>query len=113
VIDLIEQLSRDGGRTVFLCTHNLTEAQRLCDRVAVMNHGRLLALGTVPELARSLWQGIWVDIDFQRVEVEVKGVDAVPGVVAQLVEQGQEIIRVDPRTPTLEDIYFALQEGQE
>jgi hypothetical protein len=102
-----------------------------------MNHGRLLALGTVPELARSLWQGIWVDIDFQRppgalaidslrlqqgvinvradttrVEIEVKGVDAVPGVVAQLVEQGEEIIRVDPRTPTLEDIYFALQEGQ-
>src|SRR5512133_599418 len=43
---LVTRLSRDMKRTVFLCTHNLVEAQLLCDRVAVLEHGRLLAIGT-------------------------------------------------------------------
>jgi hypothetical protein len=34
----------------------------------------------------------------------------VPGVISRLVGEGEELIRVDPRTPTLEDVYFALQE---
>jgi ABC-2 type transport system ATP-binding protein len=38
------------GRTVIYTTHYIEEAERLCDRVAVVDHGRLLALGTVPEL---------------------------------------------------------------
>ena len=45
VNELIEGLSREKGRTVFLCTHNLVEAQKLCDRVAVIEHGRLVAQG--------------------------------------------------------------------
>ena len=38
------------GRTVIYTTHYMEEAERLCDRVAIVDHGRLLALGTVPEL---------------------------------------------------------------
>ena len=52
VHDLITHLSHDEERTVFLCTHNLDEAQKLCDRVAVLEHGTLVALGTPEELAR-------------------------------------------------------------
>jgi ABC-2 type transport system ATP-binding protein len=47
VNDLIAGLSRANGQTVVLATHNLFEAQRLCDRVAVMNKGRILALGSL------------------------------------------------------------------
>jgi ABC-2 type transport system ATP-binding protein len=61
---LIAQLSHREGRTVFLCTHNLDEAQRLCDRVAVMNQGRLLAVGSPAEVSRTLWQNLWVDVTF-------------------------------------------------
>jgi ABC-2 type transport system ATP-binding protein len=43
------------GKTVVLATHNLSEAEQLCDRLAIMNHGRVAALGSVPEL-RSLFQ---------------------------------------------------------
>ena len=43
------------GKTVVLATHNLNEAEQLCDRLAIMNHGKVIALGTVPEL-RSLFQ---------------------------------------------------------
>ncbi len=65
VTQMIQQLSHQQGRTVCLCTHNLNEAQRLCDRVAVMNQGRLLAPGAPVELARTLWSGVWVDIEFR------------------------------------------------
>jgi len=43
------------GKTVVLATHNLSEAEQLCDRLAIMNHGRINALGSVQEL-RSLFQ---------------------------------------------------------
>ena len=46
VHDLIREQSRSGDRTVFLCTHNLDEAQRLCDRVALLQNGRMIALGS-------------------------------------------------------------------
>ena len=52
VVDLVADLGRTDGQTVILATHNLLEAQRLCDRVAVMNKGRILALGSL-EVERS------------------------------------------------------------
>jgi len=44
-----------GGKTVVLATHNLNEAEQLCDRLAIMNHGRVNSSGSVPEL-RALFQ---------------------------------------------------------
>lgn len=63
VHDLISHLSRDKGRTVFLCTHNLTEAQRLCDRVAVMAQGKLIALGAPADLSRQFVQTTHCEIE--------------------------------------------------
>jgi ABC-2 type transport system ATP-binding protein len=51
--DLIAEL-REEGHTVLLTTHFMEEADRLCDRVAIMDHGRVLALGTPTALKRSL-----------------------------------------------------------
>lgn len=50
VHQLIQVLTQEEQRTVFLCTHNLIEAQKLCHRVAVLAHGELLAVGTPREL---------------------------------------------------------------
>jgi len=133
VHELITRLSHEERRTVFLCTHNLDEAQKLCDRVAVLEHGRLVALGTPAELARQVGRS-------QRLELEVApegvpatlevlqthlsgaeavqengtitltgiGREAIPGLVASLVAAGVRVYRVAPQEPSLEDVYFAL-----
>lgn len=135
VTDLIASLSRERGRTIFLCTHNLDEAQRLCDRVAVINRGKLLAVGTPAQLARDRFQGTWVEIalrtapdgglvaalqampeviqvslDDQKLAVQINHDDVIPAVVAQVVELGGQIMRVNPREHSLEEIYFKVQE---
>jgi ABC-2 type transport system ATP-binding protein len=51
--DLVDQLKR-AGRTIILTTHYMEEAERLCDRVAIMDHGRVIALGTPPQLIASI-----------------------------------------------------------
>jgi ABC-2 type transport system ATP-binding protein len=137
VDDLIADLGRTDGQTVILATHNLLEAQRLCDRVAIMNKGRILALGSLNELSRKLWPVTWVDIVFHvkpseqvaenlqaragviraslesdALSVQVESEDVIPAVVRHLVEQGESILKVNPRAYTLEDIYFALQAGE-
>lgn len=136
VTELIEQLSGERGRTVFLCTHNLDEAQRLCNRVAIINQGQLLAVGGQAQLARELWQGTWVDItlrtaptpallqalrerpgvtqaqaDGTSLSVQLEAEDRIPELVAGVVAAGGEIMRVTPREHSLEEIYFRLQGG--
>jgi len=137
VTELIQQLSRQQGRTIVLCTHNLGEAQRLCTRVAVMDQGRLLALGAVAQLARTLWRGLWLEIELReplagaigdklrlmpgvsnmqldgtQLSLRVEGDEVVPGVVTSLATQGAQIMRVNPRQHSLEEIYFELQKQQ-
>ncbi len=137
VDDLVAGLSQSNGQTVILATHNLVEAQRLCDRVAVMNSGHILALGSLKELAQKLWPVMWVDIVFHvkpaediadkikahrgviqasvgkdALSIQVEKEDVIPSIVRHLVERGESILKVNPRDYTLEDIYFALQAGE-
>ena len=82
--ELIEEYKR-GGRTVLLTTHYMDEAQRLCDRVAIMDHGQVIALGTPRELIDSLGANHVVEF---RVEGELKleTVERLPGVKQARVE---------------------------
>jgi ABC-2 type transport system ATP-binding protein len=136
VHEMITHLSHER-RTVFLCTHNLAEAQSLCDRVAVLEHGRLVALGTPTELARQLGRSLRLEIEVapdgvlaaldvleatlgvvepapENGTLTVVGADreAIPGLVAALAAAGIRIYRVTPQEPSLEDVYFALH-GEE
>src|SRR5690606_2964516 len=63
VHDMIIRLSREEGRTIFLCTHNLAEAQRLFNRIGVMERGRLIALGKTDELAHEAGLTIGLEIE--------------------------------------------------
>lgn len=138
VHELIEQLSQERGRTVFMCTHNLAEAQKLCDRVAVLEQGRVVALGTPAALARQFASRMQLDIDVDAQSVSqseeilkrfpdfnvvvakrdseatiaVQGVvrEQIPDLVATLVQAGARIYRMSQQEPSLEDVYFALHE---
>ena len=134
VTRLIKQLSKEEGHTVILCTHNLNEAQSLCNRVAVMNKGSLLALGSIDELAQTLWKGLWVDTELlsqpgeeikskllalegvkevqlnkRHLAVKLERQELIPEVITELIHEKARIIRVNPRQYSLEDIYFAIQ----
>jgi ABC-2 type transport system ATP-binding protein len=52
MLDLIVSLSRERGITVMLCSHQLEQVQRICSRVGIMIKGKLVALGTIDELAK-------------------------------------------------------------
>jgi ABC-2 type transport system ATP-binding protein len=135
VTDMIQELSHREGRTIFMCTHNLAEAQRLCDRVGVMDRGRLRAVGTPKELAAQLWHGLWVEIDLHgeaaeaataavaalpfasdhraengKLLVEIESEERVPDLVAALAAAGARIYGVAPQQHTLEEIYFRIQD---
>ena len=51
--DVVDQL-KQAGRTIILTTHYMEEAERLCDRVAIMDHGHVIALGTPQQLIASV-----------------------------------------------------------
>jgi ABC-2 type transport system ATP-binding protein len=130
--DLILHLSRDEGKTIFLCTHNLGEAQKLCQRVAVLQKGRLLALGTPSQLARDLVSEIRLTLEIDPSQADlaaellarftskplvleasglaVAGIvrDQIPDVITTLVSAGVRLYRVNHDEPTLEDVYFTL-----
>lgn len=133
VRDLIRELSRDRQHTVVLCTHNLAEAQELCDRVAILQRGELIALGTTQELAATVATHAIVSVTLDRepdaatvatlrelpgvasveahggqLRIERNGADATPFVVEALVRDGLRIYRVDDAPVSLEEVYLRL-----
>jgi ABC-2 type transport system ATP-binding protein len=137
---LIREQSRSGNHTVFLCTHNLEEAQRLCHRVAVLERGRIVALGTPAELGRNLWKGVRIEMEtapeavasacmaLQQfspardvtqpnerpiLRLTLSDREEIPQLVAHLTAAKIPLYRLMPQEPTLEDVYFALHERKE
>jgi len=88
--DLVREI-RDQGSTVFLTTHYMEEAERLCDRVAIMDHGQLVALDSPRALIRDL--GIERRLSFYPLNGSNDlGLEALPGV--ELVERRQDRVIV-------------------
>ena len=131
---LIERLKGEG-RTIFLCTHNLEEAESLCDRIAVFRT-RLVALDTSANLRGRLFQR-QVVVEMERADERV--VDAVrdlgfvrsaqqdgstlvvemtepdsnrPALVECIVDTGGRIQSVFERRHSLEEVYLALLEEE-
>ncbi len=126
---------REAGKTVLLTTHYMFEADALCDRIAVVAKGRLVAEGTPRDLKGRVTEGTVVEIEVYGIEsAVVESLRALPGVTAVAVEerdQAQVVVvqaapgiepthdalallgsvavgRVTTREPSLEDAYVAL-----
>jgi ABC-2 type transport system ATP-binding protein len=134
VRDMIEML-RSEDRTIFLCTHNLDEADRLCDRVALFNQ-RLITVGAPEDLRERMYgrrtvvhlldprPGIEGELrlpfvrSVERLENRlVVGLDDPehdnPALVDRLVELGAKIQFVNELRVSLEDLYLDLMEGDD
>ena len=140
VNDLIVRMARRQNRTVFLCTHNLVEAQKICDRVAILEHGQLVALGTPTELTRQYVRRLDVELEVAEEQIPTAlGVlrslpelvlgepaqpngslvitinrhESIPEVLACLVQNHIRVYRLAPQETNLEQVYFTLHEEKE
>jgi len=79
---------RQGGKTLFLTTHNMSEAADMCDRVAIINRGKLVALDTPENLRITAGKVSLIDISFDKT-VSDEALKEIPGVIR--VESSQAI----------------------
>lgn len=124
---------RAGGRSILLTTHYMDEAERLCDRVAIVDHGKVIALGTPRELIASLraqhvlefgvaegaaldWEPVrtlpGVASALQRngnYQLQVDELHrAVPALLGELRRQAVTLTELRTHSPTLEDVFVSL-----
>jgi ABC-2 type transport system ATP-binding protein len=125
--DLIKAI-RDRGTTVILVTHFMDEAENLCDRIAIMNNGKIVALDTPQKLINAYGNLIKVifstermDIDWLKAvphvhnfsrhgqKIEVEGDGPVLALVAsELVKHGVVPLDLRKEQPTLEDVFLKI-----
>ncbi len=134
----------DEGMSLFISSHLLSEIQLMCDRVAIISHGEVIAVGKVEELiAHADTYTLWLldqpgkgrgmlaadpnvrlvgehehRIDdavlagMKEAIVTVMDEDRIPGMVAELVRAGVEVRAVQRVTPSLEELFLSLTEGE-
>jgi ABC-2 type transport system ATP-binding protein len=110
--DLVDRL-KQAGRTIILTTHYMDEAERLCDRVAIMDHGRIIALGTPQQLIASVGGEHIVEFALAGREtgqalVDVSLLTAIPGVQSHRVDAGLHQLSVQELHTAVPRIFAAL-----
>ena len=133
VLEYIQRIHKEHGIALLLTTHYLDEADRLCDRLAIMDHGKVVASGTPTELKRKVSGGDIVDANFsslpdaaikalERAEFvnEVKrrdssltilvknGAEAVPKIVELVDSNGGKLRTITLRELTLDDVFLSF-----
>ena len=134
VRDTIEKLTDTFDTTVFICTHNLPEAERLCDRVGIIDRGHLITAGSPKELIKNKTPDSEIHValtdinnaissifsnfkDMNNLQIDQKAkevifatydpVTVVPNLIRELVVNANaNILSVYERKKTLEDVYF-------
>ena len=133
---IVDWIRSDANRTVLLTTHYMMEADELCDRIAIIDDGRILACDTPDNLKRMVKMNTTLTLSVSGLS-EVNGFDSIPGllsysstkkaessttelrfvledescvsdIVSKVVSAGSRIISLQKTEPTLEDVFIKL-----
>jgi len=130
IYDIIEELKREK-KTIVLTTHYIEEAEKLCDRVAIVDHGKVIATGTPRELkqrsehtsriearfakpaSKETLKGLDGVVDAREVDGEYvlhcqKTAPAIVALVKHLEAENNELVSLEISTPSLEDVFIEL-----
>jgi ABC-2 type transport system ATP-binding protein len=130
IYDIIEELRREK-KTILMTTHYIEEAERLCDRVAIIDHGNVIALGSPKELKQRSADKTRLEVRLARPESDsaLRNLDGVadchvvdggyvlhtqrpPQTIVSLVKhleaEGNELASLEISSPSLEDVFIEL-----
>lgn len=133
LLETIRKLNQDEGMTVLYTSHYMEEVEKLCDRVYIMDHGKVIAEGTKEELKAILSDQETVLIDFDQNYPELftklseiegvqqataeehslkliipKGTRLLAALFHEAERYGAQVVNVNVQTPTLEDVFLRL-----
>jgi len=131
VLEYVKRIHEDHGITLVITTHYLDEAENLCDRLAIVDHGKIVALGTPAGLKREVTGGDIVEADFSTLTDTVlkvleksdfvlkikkrdggltilvkNGAEAVPKIVGLVDSNGGRLRTITLRELTLDDVFL-------
>src|SRR5690349_2199483 len=130
IYDIIEELKKEK-KTILITTHYIEEAERLCDRVAIVDHGKVIALGTPRELKQRSGAVTRIEVKLARPVangtleqlegvVDAREVDGsyvlhtqrppqtIVSLVRHLEGEGNELVSLEIATPSLEDVFIEM-----
>src|SRR6202048_454435 len=130
IYDIIEELRREK-KTILMTTHYIEEAERLCDRVAIVDHGKVIACGSPRELKQRSAGNTRIEVKLARPAadgtlrnldgvVDAREVDgtyvlhtqrpptAIVSLVQHLETEGNELVSLEIATPSLEDVFIEM-----
>ncbi|MEM3781343.1 MAG: ATP-binding cassette domain-containing protein [Candidatus Micrarchaeaceae archaeon] len=135
VWDIIRQINKEKGITILMTTQYLEEADEICNRIAIMDHGKVIALGTPTELKHSIGKGSMLEVAADRSKLEAiyeivkkvtgqtpsvlgdrvvaslsasESVKKVEQVMTALSAKKIEVNGINMHEPTLDDVFIKL-----
>ena len=130
IYDIIEELKREK-KTIVMTTHYIEEAERLCDRVAIVDHGKVVALGTPRELKSRAGSATRIEVRLSKPETDaalkslegaadarvvdgtyvihsIRPPQTIVALVKYLEAQGNELVSLEIASPSLEDVFIEM-----